>query len=253
MIHALIVDDERLARERLREMLAPFADVEVVAEADSGADAVIKIEKYEPDLLFLDVRMPGLDGFETLRMVETEALPLVIFVTAYDQYAVAAFEANAVDYLLKPARRRRLEQALVKAREKLALRQAGAAQLNALLHAVARRPGGSYLQRLPVRAQNRILILPVEQIALLRIDRGLVHVTTDEGEFRTRYTSFTEMEGLLDPQVFLRIHRQVIVNLDHVREITNFDKHSARLTLRGGQQTPVSRSHLKELREAIRW
>jgi two-component system LytT family response regulator/two-component system response regulator LytT len=252
MIHALIVDDEQLARERLRGMLAPFADIEVVAEADSGADAVFKIEKYEPDLLFLDVRMPGLDGFETLRMVETEPLPLVIFVTAYDQYAVAAFEANAVDYLLKPASRRRLEQALAKAREKLASRQAGAAQLNALLQTVARRPE-SYLQRLPVRAQNRILILPMEQIALLRIDRGLVCVTTDEGEFRTRYTSFTEMEGILDPQVFLRIHRQVIVNLNHVREITNFDRHSARLTLRGGQQAPVSRSHLKELREAIRW
>ncbi|HKQ80469.1 MAG TPA: response regulator [Blastocatellia bacterium] len=252
MINALIVDDEQLARERLRGILAPFADVEVVAEADSGADAVIKIEKYEPELLFLDVRMPGMDGFETLRMVETEPLPLVIFVTAYDQYAVAAFEANAVDYLLKPASRRRLEQALDKVREKLASRQAGAAQLNALLQAVARRPE-SYLQRLPVRAQNRILILPMEQIALLRIDRGLVRVTTDEGEFRTRYTSFTEMEGLLDPQVFLRIHRQVIVNLNHVREITSFDKHSARLTLRGGQQAPVSRSHLKELREAIRW
>jgi len=252
MIHVLIVDDEQLARERLRGMLAPFADVEIVAEAGSGAEAVLKIEKYEPDLLFLDVRMPGLDGFETLRMVETEPLPLVIFVTAYDQYAVAAFEANAVDYLLKPASRRRLEQSLAKAREKLASRQAGAARLNDLLQAVARR-SGSYLQRLPVRTQNRILILPVEQIALLRIDHGLVRVTTDEGEFRTRYTSFTEMEGLLDPQVFLRIHRQVIVNLNHVREITNFDKHSARLTLRGGQQTPVSRSHLKELREAIRW
>ncbi len=226
--------------------------IEVVAEAESGADAVIKIEKYEPDLLFLDVRMPGLDGFETLSMVETESPPLVIFVTAYDQYAVAAFEANAVDYLLKPVRRQRLEQALAKAREKLASRQAGAAQLNALLQAVARRPD-SYLQRLPVRAQNRILILPVEQIVSLRIDRGLVCVATEEGEFRTRYTTFTELEGLLDPQVFLRIHRQVIVNLNHVREITNFDKHSARLTLSGGQQASVSRSHLKELREAIRW
>jgi DNA-binding LytR/AlgR family response regulator len=252
MIHTLIVDDERLARERLRDMLAVVADVEVIAEADSGADAVVKIEKYEPDLLFLDVRMPGMDGFETLRMVETKPLPLVIFLTAYDQYAVAAFEANAVDYLLKPARRRRLEQALDKAREKLASRRAGAGQLNALLQAVAQRPD-SYLQRLPVRAQNRILILPVEQIALLRVDRGLVRVMTDEGEFRTQYATFTEMEGLLDPQVFLRIHRQIIVNLNHVREITNIDKHSARLTLRGGQQATVSRSHLKELREAIRW
>src|SRR5262245_53092494 len=189
-------------------MLAPFADVEIVAGAGSGADAVLKIERYEPDFLFLSVRMPGLDGFERLRMFATEPLPLVSFVTAYDQYAVAAFEANAVDYLLKPASRRRLEQSLAKAREKLASRQAGAAQLNDLLQAVARR-SGSYLQRLPVRTQNRILILPVEQIALLRIDHGLVRVTTDEGEFRTRYTSFTEMEGLLDPQVFLRIHRQV--------------------------------------------
>jgi two-component system, LytTR family, response regulator len=252
MIRTLIVDDEQLARERLRGMLAPFADIDVIAEADSGADAVIKIEKYEPDLLFLDVRMPGLDGFETLRLVETEPLPLVIFLTAYDQYAVAAFEANAVDYLLKPTRRRRLEQALAKVREKLTSRHAGAAQLNVLLQAVARQPE-SYLQRLPVRAQNRILILPVEQVALLRIDRGVVRVMTDEGEFRTQYSTFTEMEGLLDPQVFLRIHRQIIVNLNHVREITNIDKHSARLTLSGGRQAPVSRGRLKELRKAIRW
>lgn len=252
MIHALIVDDEQLARERLRGMLAPFADIEVVAEADGGADAVIKIEKYEPDLLFLDVRMPGMDGFETLRMIETEPLPLVIFVTAYDQYAVAAFEANAIDYLLKPVRRQRLEQSLAKAREKFAARHTAARQLSALLQTMGRQPA-AYLQRLPVRGPNRILILPVEQITSLRIDRGLVCVTTDEGEYRTRYTTFTELEGLLDPEVFLRIHRQVIVNLNHVREITNFDKHSARLTLSSGQQVTASRSHLKELREAIRW
>jgi two-component system LytT family response regulator len=213
---------------------------------------VTKIEKYEPDLLFLDVRMPGLDGFETLRMVETEALPLVIFVTAYDEYAVAAFEANAVDYLLKPVRRQRLEQSLAKAREQLAARHTSARQLQALLHTMGRQPA-VYLQRLPVRGPNRLLILPVEQIVSLRIDRGLVWVRTGEGEFRTRYTTFTELEGLLDPQVFLRIHRQVMVNLNHVREITNFDKHSARLTLSGGQQVTASRSHLKGLREAIRW
>jgi len=255
MIRTLIVDDEPLARERLRGMLASRADVQVVAEAGSGVEAVSQVEAHRPDLLFLDVQMPGLDGFEALKMIEPDGLPLVVFVTAYDQYAVAAFEANAVDYLLKPIRRQRLEQAIGKVGEKLSSRDAAsgaAAQLNALLQSVAP-PRERYLQRLPARVRNRILVLPVDQITSFKLDGGLVCATTAEGEYRTKYTTFTELEGLLDPRIFLRIHRQSIINLDHVREITSIDKHSARLTLSCGRQTPVSRSHLKELRDAIRW
>ena len=252
MIRTLIVDDEPLARKRLRTLLAAFADVQVVAEAENGAEAVTKIETQSADLLLLDVQMPDLDGFGVLRMAETEALPLVIFVTAYDQYAVNAFEVSAVDYLLKPVRRERLAQALARAREQLAARGQASAHLTKFLQTSAPQPA-SYLQRLPVRAHNRILILPIEQITSLKLDRGLVCVTTAEGEFWTKYTTFTELEGLLDPHLFQRIHRQIIVNLNHVREITTFDNNTARLTLTGDLEVNVSRNHLKVLRQTLNW
>jgi DNA-binding LytR/AlgR family response regulator len=250
MLRTLIVDDEPLARERLLDLLDGRPDVQIVGAAEGGADAVQKSETLRPDLVLLDVQMPDLDGFGVLRMLEVEPLPLVIFVTAYDQYAVEAFEVSAVDYLLKPVRRERLDQALARAREKAAARNAAGGQLNDLLRSVARRPGG-YLRRLPVRMNRRILILPLDQVAALRIDRGLVCVTTAEGEYWTKYTTFTELESLLDPQMFMRIHRQAMINLNHVREVTAYDKHSARLTLTTGREVTVSRSYLKALRQAL--
>jgi DNA-binding LytR/AlgR family response regulator len=181
-----------------------------------------------------------------------DPLPLVIFVTAYDQYAVNAFEVSAIDYLLKPVRRERLEQAIAKAEEKLSGRTLAGSQLTQFLQSLANQ-SKSYLQRLPVRSHNRILILPVDQITSLRIDQGLVYVTTSGGEYWTKYTTFTEIENQLDPQAFLRVHRQVIVNLNHVREITAFDNSTARLVLTGGHQVSVSRSHIKLLRQRLDW
>src|SRR6266540_3707480 len=237
MIRTLIVDDEELARKRLRRMLAPFGDVDVIGEAENGAEAVAKIESERPDLVFLDVQMPDLDGFGALRMIELDRMPMVIFVTAFDQFAVNAFEVNAIDYLLKPVHRQRLDQA-------------GAA-LTQFLKGLAP-PTRAYL-RLPVRSQNRILILNVDQITSLRVDRGLVCAATAEGEFWTKYTALTELESQLDPQVWRRVHRQVIVNLNHVREINAFDNSTARLTLTGGQQVNVSRNHLPGLRQLLQW
>jgi len=220
--------------------------------AENGAEAVTKIESERPDLIFLDVQMPDLDGFGALSMIELERMPMVIFVTAFDQFAVNAFEVNAIDYLLKPVHRRRLEQAVAKAREKTSSHDHAGAQLTQFLKSFAP-PTRSYLQRLPVRSQNRILILNVDQIMSLRVDRGLVCATTADGEFRTKYTALTELESLLDPQVFHRVHRQVIVNLNHIREINAFDNNTARLTLTGGQQAPVSRNYLPGLRQALQW
>jgi DNA-binding LytR/AlgR family response regulator len=251
MIRTLIADDEELARRRLRRMLAAFADVQIIGEAENGAEAVAKIETEQPDLVFLDVQMPDLDGFAVLELVAT-TLPLVIFVTAFDQYAVNAFEVSAVDYLLKPVHRQRLEQSLAKARAKLPQPEAHQAQLTQLIQQF-QRPAVSFLQRLPVRAQQRILILNVEQITALRIEHGVVCAVTAESEFWTKYTALTELEELLDPAVFQRVHRQVIVNLNHVREINAFDNNTARLTLTGGQQVSVSRNHLPELRKVLNW
>jgi len=251
-IRTLIIDDEELARSRMRRMLTGFDDLEIAGEAENGAAAVALIEAERPDLIFLDVQMPDLDGFEVLKLVESDSLPLVIFVTAFDQYAVNAFEVSAIDYLLKPVSRQRLEIAVAKARERMASREQAGKQLSQFLQ-TQRKPAAGYWQRLPARANNRILILNIDQVTSLKVDRGLVCVTTAEGEFWTKYTALTEVEDSLDPKVFHRIHRQVIVNLNHVREITTFDNNTARLTLTGGAQVQVSRSHIKELREVLQW
>ncbi len=252
MMRVLIVDDEPLARQRMRDLLAAHPDVQIAGEAESGAEAVERVETLRPDLLLLDVQMPDVDGFGVLRLLDRAALPLVIFVTAHDQYAVDAFEVSALDYLLKPISRRRLAEALSKARTQLATRGQAQTQLTRFLQTLPPR-GAAYLQRLPVRAQQRILVLGVEQITSLRVDHGLVCATTAEGEFWTKFTTLAEIEPQLDPAIFQRVHRQALVNLNHVREIRPYDNQTAQLTLSSGQQVSVSRNHLPELRKLLQW
>jgi DNA-binding LytR/AlgR family response regulator len=250
MIRALIIDDEALARNRLRRMLADFDYIEIVDEAEGGLDAIARIETHKPELVLLDVQMPDLDGFGVLQMADVHPLPLVIFVTAYDRYAVEAFEVNAIDYLMKPVRRRRLQAAMEKVRDKIGAREMGDAALSNFLRGVAfqSRP---YLQRLPARARNRIIVLSVDQIAALKLDGGLVYAMTAEGIFWTKYTAFSQLEEQLDPNIFLRVHRQAIVNLNHVREVAAFDNSTARLTLSSGHEVSVSRNQMKRLRQAL--
>ncbi len=250
MIRTILVDDEPLARKRLAKMLAPIPDVEIVDQAGDGPTAVEKIEAANPHLLLLDVQMPEMDGFEVIRMLQMDRPPAIIFVTAYDQYAIQAFEANALDYLLKPIRMARLEQAISRVRERLAAREGGMDRGTRTLPTLAERTR-PFMQRLPVRAQKRILILNIEQVTSLRIDQGLVSASSVEGEFWTRYTSFGQLEDQLDPNTFMRVHRQSIVNLNHVREVNAFDNSTARLTLSCGRQVNVSRAHMRRLREAL--
>jgi two-component system, LytTR family, response regulator len=251
MLRTLIIDDEPLARNRMKKLLATVSDIEIAGEAENGAEAITKIEEHRPDLLLLDVQMPDLDGFAVLKMVEVKPMPYVIFVTAFDQYAVDAFEANAIDYLLKPVARERLERAIKKVAEKRRSPRSDSAIPDLLINLA--RNTKDYIQRLPVRTQNKILILTIEQIVALRIDRGLVYVASADGEFWTKYTTFSELEDMLDPKLFLRVHRQAIVNLNHVREINIFDNSTARLTLSTGQHVDVSRNHLKSLRQVLSW
>lgn len=235
----------------MRKMLSTFQDVEILDEAENGSDAIAKIEHHNPDLLFLDVLMPDINGFEVLKMMEVTQQPYVIFVTAFDQYAVDAFEANAIDYLLKPVSRERLETAVEKARQKLQTPQREIQIPEGLLDLAQN--SKSYVQRLPVRSQNRILVLNIDQVVALRIDRGLVYVNSAEGEYWTKYTTFSKLENLLDPKNFLRVHRQTMVNLNHIREINVFDNNTARVTLSNGQQVDVSRNYLKSLRQVLNW
>lgn len=248
MIETLIVDDESLARKRLGRMLAVFDDVKIIGEAENGAEAVARIEEHHPDLVLLDVQMPDLDGFGVLRMLAGDRLPLIVFVTAFDRYAIDAFEVNAVDYLLKPVKAKRLEQAIERAREKLASKEPASIDLKNLLQAFEPR---RHLERLPVRSQRRILIVNCDDITSLKIDHGLVFATTAQGEFRTSYTTFGQIEDRLDPARFLRVHRQTIVNLNHVREVSEMDNSTARLSLSCGRQVSVSRAQMKKLREAL--
>jgi DNA-binding LytR/AlgR family response regulator len=250
MIRTLIVDDEPLARRRLRRMLGIFPDVSVVDEAENGPDAIVAIETVKPDLLFLDVQMPDLDGFGVLRMVDRANLPITVFVTAHDKYAIDAFEVNAIDYVLKPIKRERLDQAIVKVREKVAVRDIVSDKLSGFLESGSAQPK-AYLRRLPVRAQGRVLILGIDEITSFRVDRGLVFVTTAEGEFWTKYTTFGQLEDQLDPNMFLRVHRQSIVNLNKVREVKAYDNNTARLALSCGHEVQVSRAQMKQLREAL--
>ena len=251
MLRTLIIDDELLARNRMRKLLSTVSDIEVIDEAENGAEAISKIEERKPDLLLLDVQMPDMDGFGVLKMLEVKPMPYVIFVTAFDHYAVNAFEANAIDYLLKPVARERLDLAIKRARERHKSPQINSAIPDLLMNLARNRK--DYIQRLPVRSQNKILILGIEQIVALRIDRGLVYVASAEGEFWTKYTTFSELDDMLDPKLFLRVHRQAIVNLNHVREINVFDNSTGRLTLSTGQQVDVSRNHLKSLRQILSW
>ena len=182
MIRTLIVDDEELARKRLRRMLEPFDDLEIVGEAENGADAVTKIESERPDLIFLDVQMPDLDGFGALKMIELERMPMVIFVTAFDQFAVNAFEVNAIDYLLKPIRAERLLAALNKTR--------GGPQVSrAALDAAANQPR----RHLSVHERGKIILVPLDDILYLRAELKYVTVRTAQREFLVE-ESLTHLE-----------------------------------------------------------
>ncbi len=251
-IRCLIVDDEALARRRLQRLLAPYPDIEVVGEADCGTQAVLEIERLAPGLAFLDIQMPDLDGFEVLSMLNKDTLPEIVFVTAFDQYAIQAFEHAALDYLLKPVRSERLGRAVERVRGRLASPQPAAESLQELLRLNLNRCT-KYLQRIPVRSRQSIRIIPIDQVAGLRLEDGLVYVQTGEGEFWSKYTTLSQLEGLLDPERFMRVHRQYIVNLEHVREVQAFDNQTARLTLTSGHQAQVSRSYMKRFRKLLDW
>jgi len=214
-IHALIIDDEPLARRSIRRFLAADPEVEVVAECGDGESAVAAILSKKPELVFLDVKMPEKDGFEVLREVGAERMPATIFVTAYDRYALRAFDANAVDYLLKPVGQERFDRALARARERIAERpnRDAAERLIALLSQL--KAQNEYLERLPVAANGRILLVKTSEIDWIEADGNYarLHVSTSNYEIRETLTS---LERKLDPRDFARIHRSTIVNVHRI-------------------------------------
>jgi two-component system, LytTR family, response regulator len=248
IIRTLIVDDEPLAREGLRVRLTRERDVEIVGEAIDGVAAIEAIRGLAPDLVFLDVQMPGLGGFDVLERVSETHLPIVIFVTAYDQYALKAFDVHALDYLLKPFSDARFALALERARHALssdADRDADR-RVAALLAAHADARAKPYLTRLPVKDRDRFLLLRIEEITWIEAAQNYVQIHARRGTFLVRGT-MADLEAQLDPTRFTRIHRSTLVNLDRIREIRPGWHGDFDVVLEDGTQLKLSRHYRDRL------
>jgi two-component system LytT family response regulator len=242
-IRVVIVDDEELARQVLREFLSAHSEIELVGEGANGFEAVKVVADLKPDLIFLDIQMPKLDGFEVLELIGTDTA--VVFVTAYDSYAIPAFEVHAVDYLLKPFGSERFEAALERAKERLG---GNAEQIMAPAElAAAARPPSQYVERIPVRDGTRVFILPAAKLDYAEAQDDYVALCA-EGRKHLKQQTISSLEVGLDPLRFLRIHRLCIVNLERVvkRELYGKDSHVA--VLNSGAQLPVSRAGYARLR-----
>jgi len=250
VIKALIVDDEVLARERIRELIQEDSEVELLGECSNGQDAVRVIRETAPDLLFLDVQMPRMDGFAVLRGLAQERLPRVIFVTAYDRYALRAFEVYALDYLLKPFDKERFCKALHHAkieieRDRHSDRHQG---LLGLLDEL--RKGSSYLQRLVVKSDGRVYFLKAEEIDWVEAQGNYVQLHSGRESHLIRET-LSSLESQLNPRQFLRIHRSTIVNMDRIKELQPWFRGEFHVLLRDGTQLLLSRKYREKLSEVI--
>jgi two-component system LytT family response regulator len=249
-IGAWIVDDEPLARRGLRDLLANEPDVEVLGESPDGPRAVEDLQARSPDLVFLDVQMPGLDGFEVLSALGSDRLPIVVFVTAYDLYALRAFDAHVLDYLLKPVEPARLRRAVERAREILRAREAGAveARLRALLASLHER---RHAERLLVRSAAGVTVVPVAEVDWIRADGDYARLRLGSREELLR-ESLQSLADRLDPRVFIRIHRSHIVRIDRVRAVRILDNGDGTAVLKDGTELPVSRTRREALLRALR-
>ncbi len=247
-MRTLIVDDEAPARERIRRLLAGLEGIQVIGEARDGIQAMEMIEAQRPDLVLLDVQMPGLDGFGVIQALDDP--PAVIFVTAYDEYAIRAFEVHALDYLLKPFSQERLERAVRRAQEALAGEQDLATHLGPLLQSLAAE--GRYLNRLAVHDRDRIHVLGTEEVDWIGIEEEQVMVHAGNQVYPIRRT-LTELEARLDPKRFFRAHRSALVNLDRVQEIIPWFKGSHILRLTTGAEVDLSRAQARALRKMLDW
>ncbi len=248
-IRALIADDEPPARERVRHLLRDHPDIEIVAECADGPAAVAGVTEHAPDLLFLDVQMPGLDGFGVLAALPQEKLPVIIFTTAYDQHAVRAFDAHALDYLLKPFKPSRFKESVARARQHLAGKQAGA-HTQSLIDLLTRRETPR-LTRITVKTGDRVIFVRVRDIECIE-SAGNYVVLHVHGEQHVLRETLTELESQLDPANFLRVSRSALVNLNHVKELQPLFKGDHAVILHSGKSIPMTRG-LREVEKALRF
>ncbi len=242
MVRALLVDDEQLARERLRQLLAAFDDVEVVGEAEDGEQAIEKILELNPDLVFLDIQMPGCSGMEVAASLPSPR-PKIVFCTAFEEYAVDAFELHAVDYLLKPINRVRLAKAVQRARDLSVTSEEGS------LEKVSQ-AAGAYPARFLAKHGSRYSVVPADEVMLFASEAGLTQLRTAEHHYWMQ-PSLTELETRLDPSRFFRVSRSAIVNLYAVREVKPAPEGHGEAKLSNGVRLEVSRRRLKTLMDRL--
>jgi two-component system LytT family response regulator len=241
---AIIIDDEHLAREIIKKYLAENNEVEIIGECSNGFDAVKEISEKKPDLIFLDIQMPKLNGFEMLELLEDP--PAVIFTTAFDNYAIKAFEVNAIDYLLKPFSEERFNEALSKVIERLQQKNPGNENVDKLIE--DQQP--EVLERVVVKDGPKITILPVETLKWLEAQDDYVKLHSEGGKFMKKKT-MRFFEDHLDPNMFIRIHRSSIININHIKQMELYEKDSYRVILKDETKLPVSKTGLKKLKEIL--
>ncbi|MGM9510684.1 LytR/AlgR family response regulator transcription factor [Larkinella sp. GY13] len=246
---SLIIDDEMLARSVIRTFLQADPSVTVLGEAGNGTEAVIKILQHRPDLIFLDIQMPELDGFEVLKEIWPHHQPFVVFTTAYDQYALRAFEVNAIDYLLKPFNEVRFHQALGRVQERLSQRTQPRieALVSQLMSEQAAQPSGAYLRRILVKETGRMYLVKADDISYLDADGNYITLHTAQ-ERHTIYDSLTSLETRLDPTDFVRINRSYIVNLNFIAEVETYFNGEYIVKLKTGQQLKWTRNYRDNLK-----
>jgi two-component system, LytTR family, response regulator LytT len=251
-LQAIVVDDEQLARDELCYMLEQVGGVEVIGQAGNGVEAIGIIERFTPDLIFLDVQMPGLNGFEVAhRLIQNGGSPTIIFVTAFDKHAVEAFEVNAVDYLLKPVDAGRLEKALDRAR-----RRTGTVPLNSQVERIVQQMADrqNKRERLAVKVGERFLLVHADEIIYASLADDSINIVTNQFAGTSNFRTLDELQARLDPGIFWRVHRSHLVNINKVKEIVPWFSRNYILRMKDAKATeiPVSRAQTKRLREYLR-
>jgi two-component system LytT family response regulator len=254
VLRVAIADDERPARSFLAAILRGFDDVKLIGEASNGAEAIELIERERPDLALLDLQMPEIDGLSVVRLLKKSRMPLVAFVTAYDEYAVRAFELNAVDYLLKPVDRARLREALNRAQERLEradLRMEAVARMDAAAASYEEATRPPILERIPIRQKDEIVIVPVKEIASVVAEGEILRLTTERNESYTLTYRLKDLEARLDPARFVRLGRGTLANVEMMLRVSSMPGGTYVVTMSNGQQLAVSRIQGRILREHL--
>jgi len=256
-INTIIVDDEKPARDELAYLLKGFPEINVIGQGKNGVEAVNLIKEHSPDLVFLDVQMPGLDGFGVLKkLVERKMrVPHVVFATAFDHYAVQAFDVNAVDYVLKPFDKSRISKAIQRARREIEAQTDPVERLEQLVNQLgSARPPSAQPAKLLVKSQQRLLLIDAEQLIFASIADGSISVVSRDTEGTSNYRTLEELHATLDSESFWRPHRSYLVNIHHIKEVVPWFKSSFILKMNDKKQTeiPVSRAQTKRLRELFK-